>query len=267
MRKIVDTNYLNNPELEAYLSSNRHNYAVLCDYAGIEAYRSRSPIAGICSSMTILSRYPKQVLVLKTTAAILKLKPKKAGFQRRMIEGEQTKDFSKFCLHIRTAQSGNLSIENQILAHAKAAVAFADKVVEDFTSLRSSILDLAQKFSSSELSALRSNKKWPPSLCKKFDQQFIGLIAHAYEADGQPVPELTLEELRYTFIFRYILCCYLLVLRWIASGYPPQKPEKLRNHMFDCTFAAYATVFDGFLSDDVEAITTYQAAAAFLSVR
>jgi hypothetical protein len=39
MRKIVDSNFMQREELRSYLATSTENYAVLTDYAAMEAYK------------------------------------------------------------------------------------------------------------------------------------------------------------------------------------------------------------------------------------
>jgi len=39
MRTIVDSNFMQREELRSYLAASRYNYAVLTDYAAMEAYK------------------------------------------------------------------------------------------------------------------------------------------------------------------------------------------------------------------------------------
>jgi len=74
-------------------------------------------------------------------------------------------------------------------------------------------------------------------------------------------------ELPYTFIFRYALAGYLVALRWMAVGGAKNvKPEKIRNDIVDATFAAYATYFQGFFSNDAKAKEIYGDAKSFLGL-
>jgi len=72
-------------------------------------------------------------------------------------------------------------------------------------------------------------------------------------AAHQSINELpAARELPYTFIFRYAMGGYLVALRWMSVGRARNvKPEKIRNDIVDCTYAAYATYFQGLLSLDV----------------
>jgi hypothetical protein len=73
------------------------------------------------------------------------------------------------------------------------------------------------------------------------------------------------RELAYTFVFRYALAGYMVALRWIADGGAKNvKPEKIRNDIVDATYAAYATYFQGLLSNDAKANDLYDDAKSFL---
>jgi hypothetical protein len=73
--------------------------------------------------------------------------------------------------------------------------------------------------------------------------------------------------LPYTFIFRYALAGYLIALRWMAVGGAKNvKPETIRNDIVDATFAAYATYFQDFLSNDAKAKEIYGDARSFLAI-
>lgn len=55
----------------------------------------------------------------------------------------------------------------------------------------------------------------------------------------------------YTFIFRYALCAYLHALHWIAlGGAKDRKQEKFGNDFVDVAIVAFATCFDGLITND-----------------
>ncbi len=60
--------------------------------------------------------------------------------------------------------------------------------------------------------------------------------------------------------------CYLLCLRWISDGsINSLKPDKRLNDLIDMNYAAYATFFDGLLTDDKKLIDIYRDACFFLN--
>jgi hypothetical protein len=50
---------------------------------------------------------------------------------------------------------------------------------------------------------------------------------------------------------------YLVALRRLKDGAKTVNPEKVRNDIVDCAYAAYATYFQGFLTKDVKAGELY----------
>src|ERR1041385_1784289 len=95
MRKIVDSNYMQSPKLRAYLAESRKNIAVVTDYAAMEAFKGNT-LVSIFRSMEVLSEFPQQVLVLKSTGSINTLKGRRCGMTRRMIDKDQTKGFTEW---------------------------------------------------------------------------------------------------------------------------------------------------------------------------
>lgn len=264
-RALVDSNFLNDPWLEKYLRSDKNNYVVLCDYAGIEAYKARDPVKAISESLATLSRFPDQVIVLRNTQVIRNIKPSVKGFVRRMVDEEQTRHFAEHCKAVRQAVEGDKRAISQVQKLAAEAAEFADEVASAAESIRDSVIEMSTAFTQADLNALRQPEPLPQALRQRISDQMMSLqaFAHGYEGDVERLAES--RNLMNRFTFRYVLCCYILTLRWMASGNPPRKAEKIRNHVLDCGFAAYATYFDSLLSRDHEAVTTYRCARIFLS--
>ena len=73
------------------------------------------------------------------------------------------------------------------------------------------------------------------------------------------------DELFDTYIFRVALCGLLLSLRWASVGGARNvKVERIRNDMVDIHFAAYATIFDGLLTNDQKLSGIYREACGIL---
>ncbi len=80
---------LTSPDLNLYLKSSASNFALICEYAAMEAYRCDN-ITGIFNSMKILTRFPSQIIVLKNTINICGLNGKLKGLQNRLISQRVT---------------------------------------------------------------------------------------------------------------------------------------------------------------------------------
>jgi hypothetical protein len=94
VRKVVDTNFLQTDALKSYLSASRTNYAVLTEYAVMEAYKQNA-VASICTRMETLCQFPAQVIVLKGALLACDLSGRKAASSRGLIDQEQTREVSK----------------------------------------------------------------------------------------------------------------------------------------------------------------------------
>jgi hypothetical protein len=110
---VVDSNALQSPMLRDYLSKSINNFAVLTDYASMEAYKGNT-LVSIFRSMALLSDFPRQVIVLKTTDVVCGLSGRRAGLHRRLIDHEQTRDFPKYCDRLLAAKLGDVPLREQL---------------------------------------------------------------------------------------------------------------------------------------------------------
>ena len=262
-RKVVDTNYLQHEALRSYLSASIDHYAVLTDYAAMEAYKG-DPLSWIYDRMEILAQYPKQVLVLKGTQDICGLRGQAATSQAPLIDEVQTREFLEYCQHLLAAKNGDLPIQQQLFKHGREATAHIDRMLLDMPTLSSGI-DLVEKlYSPAELKILRRREEHTLQMREKLVQNVLLLAGYLFK-DHPGVTELPRgPEVRNTFIFRYALCGYVSILKRIADGGAGHtKADKLRNDVIDVNFAAFATYFDGLLTADTRAAEIY-AEADFL---
>jgi hypothetical protein len=98
-RKVVDTNFLQDEALRLYLSASVDNYAVLTDYAAMEAYKGDT-LTWIYDRMDILAQYPKQVLVLKGMPPLIggRRRPIGSHVQHRHLSCKQGRSFQQLSL-------------------------------------------------------------------------------------------------------------------------------------------------------------------------
>jgi hypothetical protein len=119
VRIVIDSNFIQSDRLRAYLANSLTNYVVITDYAAMEAYKADT-LDMLYRSMGVLGECP-QVIILKGTQAICGLSGRAAGLQRRMIDQQQTRGFADYCRHLAAARAGNLSLQAQLLEHARAS--------------------------------------------------------------------------------------------------------------------------------------------------
>lgn len=266
MRKIVDRNFLQTQEFREYLSSSKKNIAIFTDYAAMESFKGDS-IDNISSAMKIFSDFPRQLVVLKSTREISALSGCRFGVRWRMIDKDQTKGFPDWCQGLDKAMAGDQELKRQILENGRAADAHLDIMLADQDSFADNLEEVTKHFTNAELKELRKDEPISKELFLKIFDNILEMAKSMFAAHPDAPKLPSARRLPYTFIFRYALTGYLVALRWIAVGGAKNvKPAKIRNDIVDATYAAYATYYDGLLSNDVKANEIYEEAKSFLEL-
>jgi len=264
MRKVIDSNQLRAPELRTFLASSRHNIAVLTDYSAIEAYKGSS-LEGIYKSMSILSDFPNQVVILKSTSVVCGLHGRGSGLQKRLIDSCQTMAFGEYVQDLRSAKAGNLAVQQKLLDLGADASAQMDRILKDTKPLAEAIQRIAKQYSMEERALIRLNQADTPRLIDKVVENILELAVHIFGSHPMVTAIPNYSELLNTFIFRNALCSYLLALDWGANGgVQDAKPERLQNDLVDMNFAAYGTFFDGLMSADAKCVQVHKQARIWL---
>lgn len=251
MKKVIDANFFQNPLLADYLRSDKRNLVVYLDYACMESYKGNA-IKNISKSIEIVSQFPGQVIVLKGTRDIVKLSLSPDGF-KKFEDPIQTGEFNRFCLGVKRAVQGDSALASQILRNGQLASTHFDKLLNDAETIATGIEALSRSFKPDHLKSLRKREKLEPEVIEKIIQDILLLAGFLYRdhPDVDEMPEAA--QLPNSYILRYAVSAYLLILRWILDGGPGYvKMEKLRNDFVDMHYVAYATFYDGLLTNDVK---------------
>jgi hypothetical protein len=264
MRQVVDSNMLQKDELRNFLGKTLRNQVVLTDYAAMEAFKGDT-LASIYKSMEIISEFPTQVIILKSTGDVCDLSGRRRGLQRRLIDKAQTNGFSLWCHRLRAAKNGDQGKQKQLLAKGREADQQLNLIMEGMKTYADNIEEAAKKFTANELKILRNKEPFTDEMVDKLLSNIFDLAERLFDDHPQIVELPPAEELPYSFIFRFAVCGYLLALSWIAVGGPKNvKLEGLRNDVVDANFAAFATYFDGLLTADAKAAQIYRDAQFLL---
>jgi hypothetical protein len=250
MQKVVDSNFLQREQLRQFLAASPRNKAVLTDYVAFEAHKGDT-LQSIYKSMEILCEFPRQIVILKGTGVARGLSGRAAGLQRRLVDQAQTHHFPEYCRDLQAAKAGDLAIQQEILKHGRVATAQMARVQADVGSMSDVFSDMAKAFTNDEISVLRRTAPFTEPILDKMIKNVMMLAAIFMKNHPRVYRIPNARELPNTFLFRFSLCGYLLLLDWISQGSQPIiKSEKLRNDLVDTNFAAFATYFDGLLSQD-----------------
>jgi len=250
MKKVIDVNYLQKPELEDYLAKSRDNYVVLTDFACMEIYKSNA-LENLACKIEIISRYSKQVIMLKRVQDIVSITLGSSNLPESLIDNMQTTGFSQFCDLTKRDCQGDKLLSREVLLKEFLASQYLSNLTKYHQYKIAGIKDIAESYDPAQLKVVRSGKDLTPEIWEKITDGILSLTEDLFigHPDVKTLPEIS--SLRNSYIFRYAICVYFLALRWIKMGGIEQvSPEKLRNDSVDMNYVAYATYFDGLLSMD-----------------
>ena len=263
MKKIIDANYFQAPELKQYLGSSKEHFVVFCDYACMESYKGNT-LKSISKSIEIVSDFPDQVIVLKGTRDLVSLTLSSMD-PAQLEDSDQTKGFRDFCFGVRLAMSGNEPLKAQIIEKGIEASARFDTFRDDAAKVAKGIAELRKSFTPEHLRVLREREVYPADLLDRIIREIIEITALLFSKhpDIDQMPQA--GRVRDSYIFRFAVSTYILSLRWISDGGPATVSlDKLRNDLVDMNYIAYATYFDGLLSRDRKMNEIYREACLIL---
>jgi hypothetical protein len=251
MRKVIDSNMLQEIDLRQYLSASRSHYAVLPDYVAMESYKVPS-VDEILKRWEIISQFPQQALVLKGTSTVCGLRGRGRGLQARLIDHKQTAAFGEFCAGLKRAHEGDARYQRALLRFSTAAREELDTVLASVQRVVEGRRDIANTYTQAEARAIRTREELPQSLKMKFVRNVCGL--HWLLLRDHPrvrnLPK-DFDTACNLYLFRYALCAHIWMLEWVAEGSNEQSnADRVRNDLVDLLVAVYGTYFDGLMTGD-----------------
>jgi hypothetical protein len=263
--KVIDQNYLREPndKLHAFLS--KGNYVVLTDYTCMEAYKGTS-VVNLKRSCDIISKYPNQVLVLKNTLKIIKLSQHGTKcLRKRMIDSNQTRAFAKFFEQLYYRTTSEFSLQSMSIA-LKGVVAntFFVNNISSAKSVLAAIDLYKESFSQAQLKQLR-NGVYDDALIDAIIKNIMTAAAMLMRKCGFFISELA--KAKDNYLFRYSAAGFILVIKWLSEGgYQSIHATNFQNDMIDIICVAYGTYFDGVLSNDKKINEIYDVTSSFMKI-
>lgn len=257
-RVVIDSNRLQSPELQEFLEASASNYAVLTDYAWMEAYKGKSVIS-IQKSMAILTNFPKQVILLRGTKDISALDPSAPGLSLRMQWPRKEGDFTNTVVGLKKAAEQHFPTLRMISAHGRAADRQMEILLADALSIPDTFTHMMRSLLSKEdIDSIRARRPHSRSMIQKFLDMSEYVAQRMYERHPKKPKKPTYRAKYDSFIYRFCVGCVLYFLDWVRQGGQINKaPAKLRNDMIDINFATYGTFFNGVMSNDKRVCDLY----------
>ena len=121
------------------------------------------------------------------------------------------------------------------------------------------------RYSKEDLATIRDGTPLTPDLQAKIKAGVDEFAGAYFELSPYLKKVPPKHKWPHAFIYRYAVCAYTHSLHWLAAGgVRGRKPEGFRNDFIDVAICAYATCFDGLLSNDKVANKVYDGARRFL---
>jgi hypothetical protein len=249
-RKVVDTNYLQHDGLRDYLSQSRDSVAIVTPFVELEMLKGEA-VVNVLKSTEILAGRPGQVVLTKDPQSVHRLKGRRKAMKKRLSGGRRTSGFRKWCRHTRErAQRGDEQSAKHIMRASEEASAQLADMLENAKTFHENIEDALKRYTKEDLDTFRKGPPFTPALIEKIRDHVMEMAQQFYEAHpDEPGWPPKNDDLFYNYIFRFALCARLHALHVIAGG-KPKDPKNLTNDFIDVSVAAYATCFDGLLSND-----------------
>ena len=260
---VVDKNFVRRPErLEAFLSSDPENRAVLTDFLATESFAGKS-LMNLVRSTASLAKFPHQVLVLKTSRELAELGPIDPNLRFEMIDWPRTRRFAEFCTQVQTIETSSHKPKNYFTERADVAQRHLDSLLAISPRLIHLIRVLKDHTGAELLKARRTGAPMPGAEGARLLRS-IEYLARRFFRDDKlvlPIPEEPGLASR-CYVFRLAIAMRLLALWWADhGGIENAKEETIRNDLVDITYAAAATYWDGFETLDRKAADIYSETA------
>ena len=208
--KVVDQNFLRepNPALHNFLSAG--NFAVFPDDAAMEMYKGNA-ITNLQRSLEIISKYPQQVVILKKTQTVARLTQRgNKRLRRLLIDWKQTANFSAFCGQIYRIDPKRLSPElAQIERMGREAHDFIQKRMESTKLILKAIGEFSEAFPPDELRELRADAGYSQALYERMLKHILITIARLMKGHGFFLKDARLGEgqLPFQILLSWLLAC------------------------------------------------------------
>ena len=246
IRKIIDTNYLQDPKLRVYLGESKNNFVILTEYLAMEAYKESS-CKSIFKLVDILKNFTDQIIILKCTIDICGLIFEPEQSIDHLIDKTQTNEFNFFCMALRDPKN----IEQFISEHQEAAIFQMNRLISDSGKFLDGCKDILPSLSANELKIIRRKEPYTEEIITKIFNHTLLASMEMFQSHPKATKLPSIDELPDTFIFHNCLCAVLIFIKWVERGSPDTvSEERTRNDIVDANYASFALYFDDLLTND-----------------
>lgn len=259
MRMVVDSNYLQSDKLISYLSR-PENKIILPDQVSYEAFGS-----DIYKALEIVSNYADQVLILKRTKTISSQSFRGSGLQKRMIDHKDTKRFKAFSNKILDPSKRDEDFLESIKIKQIEVERDLQRIKNEAAKMGEVISKYFSSMSKTEASLLRAGEFYSGDTKNILFERIKKMTLQVLSGHPNIIHKKSHEEFYNSYLFRSCVCFYFVAQDWhLNGGLNSVKSKTMMNDMLDMQIVAYATYFDGLLSNDKKAKRMYEISNNFI---
>lgn len=245
-RLVIDTNYLADEGLEAWLAASRHHYGLINQVTLIEVHKEYAS-TNARRLMRIACRHPGQIKILRDLTDLTYMDGSTKRLTRRMIDNDQTAKFGTYCTTVIEAPMDE-AIASQFAFFEEQSKSYIAEVAETAPRIFNLFRLAERAFTSSDVRHLCQRRSYPPSLQEKMVQLAFAIREMLIREQRERLTR-DMRDAVNTYIFRYSLVVALFFARWVKTGRMDiTNEDRLINQILDMKIAAMATFYDGLLT-------------------
>lgn len=251
---LIDSNMIQESELEAFLASDPGNRAVISIEIWFELYKQRC-VDGLRRGLDIIGRHPDQLIILRTTGEIMRLDPSIPDLLGRMALPDVGPSVRQMVDALAPEHSEDPALVESLKAKWDEAADQNLGMIEGALDIMLSLPEMEeQMFSANDIGIIRRNERYTHEMFGSIfsaAEQIWEVICEAMDLSSREQASAKASTLQ----FRIALGIVIYLLWWISKGSQSKKKiEATRNDVIDIFLAAQASYFDGFFTRDGKAL-------------
>lgn len=257
---VIDSSMMRSQDLREYLLETETNIAVLPDVMWVEAYKSGT-LEAIAETLSVVSDFPDQVIVMKSSGAIAVLDPAFGMTADTMRTGDDLRGMMRA---LDLARMGEATVLQKFMRQWSRAANQMEGMLEGAVDILQSLPDMEETYTAEELRRFRTTNRFSQEMIAKIFGSADQICETLFSLHGRE-PPVGIRQRSDTYLYRFSLAIMMYMIWWIRAGSQlPTRHDRAQNDIVDLSFAVHATYFDGLMTQDKKAIWMYTQLAGAL---
>jgi len=236
-----------------HLSVSPKNEVIFTDFALQEAFNGAN-IRGLRRTLAPVKEFGAQIIALKITPEICRLEPNANVSPEQFVDKLQSNRLRTYLHDVFTEKEG---VQERITLGSTQAGRRFDKLLPAVALVQEDMHRQIESIPTEDLALLRKKYR----ISNRLADATVKAVSndtrlHFRELGFTQLPEQ--QDIVYSFTMRFI-ANYVLGLFWgVYGGLATAKKQTIRNDVTDTSYAAYATFYDGLITNDKKLDAVYR---------